>query len=109
MSTPEIVISRDELERLPEYSTSIPTGTTIGKRWRRNCNGVGIDGIGNWVEPEGPPEWMIGEYVPDPRDGYVGIKWAWAVDEEHELHRVDFHAERRARVAPPPPSPRCES
>lgn len=28
-------MSTAEFERLPEYSCTIPTGVTIGKRWRR--------------------------------------------------------------------------
>ena len=32
------VISVAALKELPEYSCSMPTGTTIGKRWRRNIH-----------------------------------------------------------------------
>ena len=30
----EEIISLEDLKALPEYSTTIPTGVTIGKRWR---------------------------------------------------------------------------
>ena len=32
---PVISLTADEMQRLPEYSATIPTGKTIGKRWRR--------------------------------------------------------------------------
>lgn len=56
-----IKMSNTEFQSLLEYSTTIPTGTTIGKRWRRNTG-------------EG---WLMGEYIPDPQGdpGMVGIKW----------------------------------
>ena len=75
------VISRKELAALSEYSCSLPTGTTIGKRWRRDVNAYRADRRG------APPEWVIGEYVDihDPKN--VGIAWAWAVDAQHNLHR----------------------
>jgi len=73
----EIVISRRELGKLPEYSCSIPTGTTIGKRWRRRTN---------YNDPNS--DWCIGEYVPYPSPGTVGIKWRWAIDANGEVHFV---------------------
>ena len=33
-----LVLTRSELEELLEYSCSLPTGTTIGKKWRRDNN-----------------------------------------------------------------------
>jgi hypothetical protein len=55
-----------ELKQLPEYSTTLPTGTTEGKRWRRAL----------W---HGEPElgWVIGEYFRDqntPPDK-ISIRW----------------------------------
>lgn len=45
------VMDAEEFRRLPEYSCSIPTGKTIGKRWKRG-------------EPYGHPEvWFLCEYV----------------------------------------------
>lgn len=33
-----INLTKKEFDNLPEYSCSIPTGTTIGKQWKKNCN-----------------------------------------------------------------------
>ncbi|OCC05144.1 hypothetical protein BA190_09515 [Labrys sp. WJW] len=58
---------------LPEYSTTFPTGTTPGKRWRR------LDGAYDtvFIRKGGKPKWMIGEY--DPNDDGKGprIKINW--------------------------------
>ncbi|GFE97539.1 hypothetical protein [Gluconobacter sp. Gdi] len=57
---------------LPEYSCSLPTGTTPGKRWRAQIN----------VEPWGritipPAGWVICEYYdgPDVPEGRIGIRY----------------------------------
>ena len=41
----------DELNRLPEYSCSLPTGTYPGKQWRRCHFGTGEWYIGTYGEP----------------------------------------------------------
>lgn len=53
-------MSDADRDQLPEYSCSLPTATTIGKRWRRRSNGA----------------WWLGEYydIGDPKR--VGIRWA---------------------------------
>lgn len=55
-----LVMSNEELMKLPEYSCSVPTGTTIGKRWRRWT----IEGT-----------WIVGEYAVDPDPKMVQIRW----------------------------------
>lgn len=47
-----------------EYSTSLPTGKTIGKRWKRQIL-------------YGPHKgrWLMGEYAKDPDPEYVKINW----------------------------------
>ena len=55
-------ITAAALKALPEYSMSLPTGTTIGRRWKHRPRGVGDD-------------WTIGEYVPDDDPTQIGIKW----------------------------------
>lgn len=63
------VMSWKDFMDLGEYSASLPTGTTPGKRWKRKMRG-----FGNW--------WM-GEYLddiqPDPRGERfgqtIGIRW----------------------------------
>lgn len=49
---------------LPEYSATVPTGTNLGKRWKRADK-----------TPEGKLIWLIGEYVVGPAPGTVGIRW----------------------------------
>ena len=53
------LMSQAEFDELLEYSTSLPTGTTIGKRWKRKMK----DG------------WFLGEYVPGGEPGHINIKW----------------------------------
>lgn len=52
-------ITQSALNALPDYSCSFPTGTTIGKRWRRAEDGG----------------WVIGEYVASEDPDRVSIKW----------------------------------
>ena len=72
MSTPstpglELILTDDKradmnyaaFKKLLVYNTSLPTGTTIGKRWRA-------------LYRQG---WFMGEYVRDPSPTHVGIKW----------------------------------
>jgi hypothetical protein len=56
----DVTLTRAEFDALPEYSTSIPTGTTIGKRWKRN--------MGNGV-------WWMGSYAEHPDPKLVSIVW----------------------------------
>lgn len=66
----EIKLTQVELDKLPEYSCSLPTGTTVGKRWKRNANAYGGG------PPEDPPYWWIGEYTEHPTDDtLVNITW----------------------------------
>jgi hypothetical protein len=74
---PIAAISRDELLQLPEYTTSLPTGTTIGKRWRRS---------------KGDGGWEIGEYVRSALPNHVGIKW-YQVQLLEDLYDDDKHIE----------------
>lgn len=61
-------IKEKDFLNLLEYSTSIPTGATIGKRWRRHHQ---------WKDKDGSIKstWYIGEYVQDADPKMVGIKW----------------------------------
>ena len=79
----ELEISRADLGALGEYSCSIPTGKTRGKRWR--CQ-LGFGGY----SPEATREWKLAEYLDcrccGPRE--VAIAWAWAIDPQTgEPHR----------------------
>lgn len=59
-------ISRKAFNRLPEYSCSIPTLTTIGKVWKKNLN------FGKNTDVE---DWLICEYVDHPNPEKVGIDY----------------------------------
>ena len=58
-----LYISKGEFDSLLEYSASYPTGTTIGKRWKRN------------VSDTSEPVWLIGEYTRYVGENDVEIKW----------------------------------
>lgn len=45
---PVLPLTADEMSELLEYSASLPTGKTIGKRWKRRMS---------------RSEWVIGEYA----------------------------------------------
>lgn len=61
-----IVLPDADVDRLPEYSCSVPTGTTIGKRW-----------VCFWpVVPRGQArQRLLGQYVESDRKGWVAIHW----------------------------------
>jgi len=65
-------MSMAEFNSLPEYSRSLPTGTTQGKVWKRHVN---------WNKPEESKEWWLGEYgehtpIAD-RDGEASVAIHW--------------------------------
>ena len=97
----EVVISHAELRALPEYSCTIPTGTTPGKRWRCDVHegrrhAVFLRQLDLKREGKPPldpervvayldkwaPEWQIVEYVECEcvPDGDIGIAYSWAID-----------------------------
>jgi len=89
---PIVKLTPREFDELLEYSTTLPTGTTIGKRWKRNQNMMRypicshLDPWSGTKEPDfrGEPDWWMGEFIPDPdpkrdRDGKpltIGIRWS---------------------------------
>lgn len=58
----EAVMTLDYFDALLEYSSSLPTGTYIGKRWKRFV-GWGTD------------RWLMGEYAEDDDPKRVRIIW----------------------------------
>ncbi len=62
------MMTRSEFEALPEYSCTLPTGTTIGKRWKRRIPYM------DRIDP--PNDWYMGEYVECYKDGEIGIEWS---------------------------------
>lgn len=59
-----ISLSQKEFDALPEYSCTLPTGTTIGKRWKRG-----------WPYQEPRTDWYLGEYAKSALPGMVDIIW----------------------------------
>lgn len=59
-----VTLTPDEFNALLDYSCSLPTGTTIGKTWKRR------------VDYHDPSQgWLLGEYVESDKPDMVGIKW----------------------------------
>lgn len=67
MTTELIKLRRAEFDALLEYSCTLPTGTTVGKRWKRR--------VPYQYGPGDKLEWFLGEYVEDPDPTKVGILW----------------------------------
>ena len=84
----EEVISREDLRKLPEYSCSLPTGTTIGKRWR--CDLTFNKKHHRVIPFDTPAEWKIGEYYDIGSETRIGIRWVWAVSKPGVVHRGDL-------------------
>jgi hypothetical protein len=80
---PTVKVTRDWLMALLEYSTTLPTGQAIGKRWRRACwtRPVPLAIVGELPDALSISSrlvWVVGQYVPCPDPGLVGITWRWA-------------------------------
>jgi len=86
----EVSILPQHLPRLVshygEYSCSLPTGTTAGKRWMRNARAYGRPRVG--------PEWYLGEYVEGANPDCIDIRWRVVVFDEV---RMADDAARRLR------------
>jgi hypothetical protein len=92
------VMDKEYFEALGEYSCSLPTGTYVGKRWKRNtvntprwkcsdcatmyagwgtadqpCPDSGCDGKLKFIEV--PPDWLMGEFYDVGSREKVGIRW----------------------------------
>jgi len=59
-----VMLTAAEFDELPEYSCSLPTGTTIGKKWKRKK-----------VYTDESKGWLMGEYIPDADPKMVRIRW----------------------------------
>jgi hypothetical protein len=73
---PEVTVklTRAEFEALGEYSCTLPTGTTIGRRWKRNQNAyrqpvcAHLHPWDGYKEPSFRGDnWWMGEYALDPK------------------------------------------
>jgi hypothetical protein len=89
----EVTIEREELRKLLEYSCSVPTGTTLGKRWRIQLHfGSGV--------PIEQREWLVREYLECHccEEGQVAIAEAWAIDPSTgKPHRGELDGQAEAR------------
>lgn len=78
-SQKSVTLTRKEFDDLLEYSSSIPTGTTIGKKWKRSQS----DG------------WWMGEYLESKDEKFVDILWRKIIFDEYlclgcdTLHKPD--------------------
>lgn len=66
-----VTMTQAEVDALLEYSTTLPTGKTIGKQWKRQL----------YVGPK-RGAWLLCEYVEDPDPAYVAIR-------TREIHIAD--------------------
>lgn len=92
---PVVCMTQADLDALDEYSCSIPTGTRIGKRWKKNLNGYmgpSLDMLDPFASiPHGrielrhrheeffEPEWVMGEYAESGKAGTVLVRWSRVV------------------------------
>ena len=62
-------MTADEFFKLGEYSCSLPTGVTVGKRWRRRetfgLRPQSVE-VHNDRDVPDPGRWLMGEYADDP-------------------------------------------
>lgn len=56
-------VTQAEFDELREYSHTLPSGTVIGRRWKRR-------------EPLARKGWVLGEYVACDIPNKVGIRWS---------------------------------
>lgn len=62
-----LMLSAREFESLKDYSCSLPTGQSIGKRWRRRSPYQTTPGVAH--------TFAMGEYVETYKAGMIGIQW----------------------------------
>lgn len=77
-----VELTQAEFDALPEYSCSLPTGTTIGTRWKRNEDAFAPEPRRSVAYAEERiagvfPDWWMGQYVEldPPHPHRVGITW----------------------------------
>jgi hypothetical protein len=74
-----LMLSKREFEALLDYSCSLPTGTTIGKRWKRSDvysrEKMAIARQERRALELWELNWWMGEYIPDKDPTMIGIEW----------------------------------
>lgn len=68
------VMDRGTLDRLLEYSCSVPTGVTLGKRWKRGWCKCVDRGLRRYGSCRAHDTWSLGEYVSG-KPGHALITW----------------------------------
>jgi hypothetical protein len=68
---PAMHLTRAEFDAMDEYSATLPTGTTAGKKWKRHDGAYDLS-----CEK---PIWIIGEYDPDDDGKSPNIKINWYI------------------------------
>ncbi len=76
-----VALTQEAFDKLPNYSCSLPTATTIGKQWKRQ-NGKG--------------PWVMGEYAENPEPGMVTILWREIVIREAGIGPEDIVGQEEA-------------
>lgn len=77
MTLSKTYVTREEFDALPEYSCTVPTGTAIGKKWKRHTPYRRPDSC---IRPtHNCGHWFMGEYVRDPDPEMVGIHWTMLI------------------------------
>ena len=67
------VMTKAAFDQLNDYSTSLPSGVYIRKRWKRN--NASVPGLGPYSRDYENPDWYLGEYTEDKDPAVAGIKW----------------------------------
>ena len=62
-----------ELMSMSEYSSTVPTGTTLWKMWRRDTS-LRLNQTGGLIRAGGKPVWVVCQYVPHENMELVGIR-----------------------------------
>lgn len=63
------LMTKVDFDALLNYSTTLPTGTFIGKRWKRN---LPKQDETKWIFSD---KWLMGEFAPNPDGENVDILW----------------------------------
>ncbi|ESW92970.1 hypothetical protein NKL07_22150 [Mesorhizobium sp. C280B] len=67
-----LILTKAEFDALDEYSATLPTGTTPGKRWKRHDGAFDQE----FIAGGGRPKWMIGEFGEISGDGKtIALNW----------------------------------
>lgn len=73
----ELRMFEEDFDALLEYSCSLPTGTTIGTRWKRDQNAYRPIRklFFGWFKRKYRANWFVGEYAKSKMEGKVDIHW----------------------------------